>query len=125
MVLFTTHATERMEAEEAASLYDALGMVSVNLSSSHVEGCFKDAGLQIVSSEVIGSELMQYYEERDGRCTRELMRLARMMTAGERFMAEFGEANYRVTSALYHWVIYQLIGKLSSAIYTLRKPAAC
>jgi 2-polyprenyl-3-methyl-5-hydroxy-6-metoxy-1,4-benzoquinol methylase len=123
MVVFTTYATERMESKEAARLYDALGMVSENLSPSYVGNCFKDSGLQLLSREVIGSELMQYYEERDGRCTRELMRLARMITAREKFVAEFGEANYQVTSALYHWVIYQLIGKLSSVIYTLRKPA--
>jgi hypothetical protein len=36
-----------------------------------------------------------------------------------------GEANYQVTSALYHWVIYQLIGKLSSVIYTLKKTDVC
>ncbi|MDQ3817028.1 MAG: methyltransferase domain-containing protein [Acidobacteriota bacterium] len=123
MVLFTTYATERMEPKEAARLYDALGMVSENLSQSYVEACFKKAGLQTLSSEIIGSELMQYYEERDRRCTRELMRLARMMSAKERFMAELGEVNYEVTSALYRWVIYQLIGKLSSTIYTLRKTA--
>jgi ubiquinone/menaquinone biosynthesis C-methylase UbiE len=123
MIVFTTYATERMELKEAARLYDALGMVSENLSSSYVEGCFKKAGLQIHSSEIIGSELMQYYEERDGRCARELMRLARMMSAKERFVVELGEANYEITSALYHWVIYQLIGKLSSIIYTLRKTA--
>jgi ubiquinone/menaquinone biosynthesis C-methylase UbiE len=123
MLIFTTYATERMESKEAVRLYDALGIVSANLSASYVEGCFKEAGLQIVSSETIGSELMQYYEEHDGRCTRELMRLARMISAREKFVAEFGEANYKVTSALYHWVIYQLIGKLSSVIYILRRTA--
>jgi len=64
---------------------------------------------------------MQYYEERDGRCSRELMRLARMIQAREKFLAEMGEANYAIRSALYHWVVYQLIGKLSSTIYTLQK----
>ena len=77
--------------------------------------------MQILSSESIGSELMQYYEERDGRCTKELMRLARMMIAKENFLAELGQANYEVTLALYHWVIYQLLGKLSSSIYALSK----
>jgi 2-polyprenyl-3-methyl-5-hydroxy-6-metoxy-1,4-benzoquinol methylase len=123
MLIFTTYATERMESKEAERIYNALGLVAENLSPSYVENCFKGAGMKILSREVIGSELMQYYEERDGRCTRELMRLARMMTARERFAAELGEVNYEVTSALYHWVIYQLIGKLSSAIYMLRRTA--
>ena len=123
MIIFTTYATELMESKEAARLYAALGIVPENLSPSWVENYITDAGLRILSREVIGSELMQYYEERDGRCTRELMRLARMITAREKFVAELGEANYHITSALYRWVIYQLIGKLSSAIYILRQAA--
>jgi SAM-dependent methyltransferase len=123
MLVFTTYATERMEPKEAAHIYGALGIVPENMSPSYVEGCFAEAGFQVLTNQTIGSELMQYYEERDGRCTRELMRLARMIQTKERFLAELGEANYRVTSALYHWVIYQLIGKLSSAVYTLEKPA--
>lgn len=123
MLIFTTYATGRMEPKEAAHIYGALGIVPENTSPSYVEGCFAEAGLQVLTNQTIGSELMQYYEERDGRCTRELMRLARMIQAKERVLAELGEANYRVTSALYHWVIYQLIGKLGSAIYTLEKSA--
>jgi hypothetical protein len=123
-IIFHTFATERMESREAARLSEALGLVAENLSSSHVEGCLRDGEWEMVSREIIGSELMQYYEESDGRCTRELMRLARMISAREKFVAELGEANYQITSALYHWVIYQLIGKLSSVIYTLRKTDA-
>ena len=121
MLVFTTYATGRMEPREAARIYNALGVVPDNTSLAHVEDCFEDAGLRILSRETIGSELVQYYEERDGRCRRELMRLARMIQAGEKFLAELGEARYEVAEALYHWVIYQLIGKLSSAIYTLEK----
>lgn len=120
-VVFTTYATERLEPKESARLCDALGFVGENLSRPYVEGCFESAGLLTLSREVVGSELMQFYEERDGRCTRELMRLARMLSDEERFVSELGEANYRVASALYHCVVYQLIGKLSSAVYTLRK----
>ncbi len=121
MLVFTTHATERMEPREAARICGALGVVPDNTSAAHVEGCFEAAGFQIVSREEIGGELAQYYEERDGRCARELMRLARMIQAKEKFVAVLGEENYEVTAALYHWVVYQLIGKLSSVVYTLRK----
>ncbi|GAB1542954.1 hypothetical protein NUACC21_56280 [Scytonema sp. NUACC21] len=124
MVLFTTYATELMETKEAARIYNTLGIVSENMSLEYVEDCFKDAGLQIVSRQTIGSEVTQYYEEREGRYTRELMRLARMIHAKEKFVAELGQTNYEVTSALYHWGIYQLLGKLSFIIYTLRKTAS-
>ncbi|MGH7999279.1 MAG: class I SAM-dependent methyltransferase [Brasilonema sp.] len=121
MVLFTTYATELMETKEATRIYNALGVVSENMSLEYVEDCFKDAGLQILSRQTIGSEVTQYYEESGGRYTTELMRLARMIHAKEKFVAELGQTNYEVTSALYHWGIYQLLGKLSFIIYTLRK----
>lgn len=123
MVLLTTYATELMETKEAARIYNALGVVSENLSLEYVEDCFKDAGLQILSRETIGSEVAQYYEESDGRFTKQLMRLARMIHAKEKFVAELGQTNYEVTSALYHWGIYRLLGKLGFMIYTLRKTA--
>lgn len=122
-LVLTTFATERMEPREAARVYAALGVVAENMSAAYVEGCFAGAGLVTLAREEIGSELMQFYEERDGRCSRELMRLARMLQARERFLAELGETNYAVTEALYHWVVYQLIGKLGSVVYTLRKAA--
>jgi ubiquinone/menaquinone biosynthesis C-methylase UbiE len=124
MIIYTTFATEFMETKEAARLYKTLGIVSENMSSNYVEGCFKDAGLQILSRHTIGSELAQYYEESEGRYTRELMRLARMILAKKKFLAELGEVNYEVTSALYLWGIYHLIDKLSVSIYTLIKSAS-
>jgi hypothetical protein len=36
-------------------------------------------------------------------------------------MAEWGRTRYEVVEALYHWVVYQLLGKLSSAVYLLEK----
>lgn len=119
-LVFTTYATGRMEPKESARLCDALGLVEDNLSRRYAERCFEGAGFTTLSREEVGSELMQFYEERDGRCSRELMRLARMLSAEERFVAELGETSYRVTSALYQWVVYQLIGKLSSYVYVLR-----
>jgi ubiquinone/menaquinone biosynthesis C-methylase UbiE len=121
MMVYTTYATGLLEPKEAAGLCERLGLVSQNLSPSYVEQSFKGAGLQIISGEVIGSELMEYYEERENRCTKELMRLARMIRAEEQFMAEMGRENYEVATAVYRWIIYHLIGKLSSTIYTLKK----
>jgi ubiquinone/menaquinone biosynthesis C-methylase UbiE len=121
MMVYTTYATGLLEPKEAASLCERLGLVSQNLSSSHVEQSFKDSSLQIISGEVIGGELMEYYEERENRCTKELMRLARMIRAKEQLMAEMGRENYEVATAVYRWIIYHLIGKLSSTIYTLKR----
>ena len=121
MVVLTTFATDSMEPKEAESLYESLGMVAENLNRFDVEALFGSSGLQVHSRETIGSESLEYYDERDGRYGRELMRLARMSRAKERFIAEFGALRYITAMALYRWGIYLLLGKLSSTIYVLRK----
>ncbi len=50
----------RMEPKQIGRIGNALGLVFKNLSSEYVENCFKDANLQIFSSEVIGSELSAF-----------------------------------------------------------------
>ncbi|HKQ73943.1 MAG TPA: class I SAM-dependent methyltransferase [Blastocatellia bacterium] len=124
MVILTTFATDSMEAKEAESLYGPLGMIAENLNRIQVETMFGNSGLRIHSSETISAELLEYYDERDGRYGRELMRLARMSRAKERFLAELGEIRYQTAQALYRWSVYLLLGKLSSTIYVLKKEDA-
>jgi SAM-dependent methyltransferase len=120
-LVFTTLATDLLEAGEAARLFPTLAVVLENLSRSRVESLFKAAGLEIVSTEIIGSELSEFYDERDGRYARELMRIARMRRAREKFIVELGRENYDLALALYYWGVYHLLGKLESAVYVLRK----
>jgi hypothetical protein len=39
----------------------------------------------------------------------------------EGLIAEWGKARYDTAHALYHWVVYHLLGKLSSGFYLLEK----
>jgi ubiquinone/menaquinone biosynthesis C-methylase UbiE len=121
MLLFTTFATELMEPKEMAYVCQPLGVKVENLSAARVEQIFQEAGLEIISRQSIGGELIEYYEEHQGRYARELMRLARMVRARDRFVAELGQERYDTALALYRWGIYLLLGKLSSSIYVLRK----
>ncbi len=71
--------------------------------------------------EELGSELIEFYEERDGRASRELMRIARMRRLRQQLTAEWGSLRYDTAQALYYWVVYLLLGKLSSGFYVLEK----
>ena len=124
MLVFSTFATERMEPREADRLYGPLSIVAKNMSCEYLEQAFARAGFHTVLREEIGAELIEFYEERDGRASRELMRLARMMRMRSKWMAEWDATRYEAVEALYHWVIYQLLGKLSSAVYLLEKISA-
>jgi ubiquinone/menaquinone biosynthesis C-methylase UbiE len=124
MLVYTTVATERMEPKEAAWLYASFGLVPESMNEQAVEAAFQAAGLQMRSKEPLGSELMEWVEEREGRASRELMRLARMLRKPEYYQELLGSGRYEVALANYHWATYILLGKLSPTLYVLRKPAS-
>jgi ubiquinone/menaquinone biosynthesis C-methylase UbiE len=123
LLVLTTFSTEFMEKEEQDRLCIGLGLTEQNLSRQYVELCFKEAGFQITSTDWLGSELAEFYEERDGRYSRELMRLARMNRKQPKFEVQSGQTNCAVSQALYTWGVYQLLGKLGLMVYTLGKRA--
>ena len=82
---------------------------------------FDAAGLRVEASEYIGGELIEFYEERDRRPSRELMRLAHMTRARERFVAELGREAFDIAQALYRWTVYHLLGKIGANVYVLKK----
>lgn len=124
MLLWVTTATDLMEPREAERLYGPLGIQAGSMSQEALEAAFARAGLLVSRSEMWGSELMEFYEERDGRASRELLRLARMRRLREPLREEWGSVKYDATYALYEWGVYLLLGKLTSGFYLLEKAAA-
>ena len=124
MLAWVTVETELMEPREAERLYGPLGIEPGSVSEQQLEASFASAGLVVLKAERVGSELIEFYEERDGRASRELMRIARMTRMREQLITEWGKLRYDTAHALYHWVVYHLLGKLSSGFYLLEKPAA-
>ena len=118
MLVLTTFATDLMEPQEQGRLCDALGLSGNNLSRQHMEQCFAEAGLKVVATDWVGSELAEFYEERDGRYSRELRRLARMTRKNPGLERE---PDFAVSRSLYTWGIYQLLGKLGIMVYTLKE----
>ncbi len=124
MLVYTTVATGRMEPKESAWLYASFGLVPESMDEQAVEAAFQTAGFYLCSKEPLGSELMEWVEEHEGRASRELMRLARMLRKPEYYQELLGASRYEVALANYHWVLYILLGKLSPALYVLRKNAS-
>ena len=121
MLVYTTVATERMEPKEAAWLYASFGLLPESMDESAVEAAFRAAGFQMHSKEPLGSELMEWVEEHEGRASRELMRLARMLRKPAYYQELLGASRYEVALANYHWALYILLGKLSPTLYILHK----
>ena len=121
MLVFTTLATDLMEPRETERLCTALAIEPESLNRSTLEQAIEAAGFRIEGRQDVGSELMEYYEERDRRASRELMRIARMRRNREKLVKEWGASRFETAQALYHWIVYQLLGKLASTIYSVQK----
>src|SRR6266567_8223528 len=108
MLVYTTVATGRMEPKESAWLDASFGLVPESMDEAVVEAAFQAAGFQLHSKEQLGGELMEWVEEHEGRASRELMRLARMLRKQEHYQEILGASRYEVALANYHWALYIL-----------------
>jgi ubiquinone/menaquinone biosynthesis C-methylase UbiE len=119
MLLYTSLETELMEPHEAERLYRPLAIRPVRRYP--LERSFASAGFRIAHAEEIGSEMMEFYEEVDGRASNRLMRIARMRRSKQQLVSEWGNQTYETLLALYNWMVYLMIGKLTASYYILEK----
>jgi ubiquinone/menaquinone biosynthesis C-methylase UbiE len=121
MMVFNTYMTPLAQAEEMPLICDPLHVHLANLSRPRMEAAFAAAGFSVDSVESIGAEFVEAIEERDGRYSKELLRISRMTREEERFRALLGNFQYEAALALYRWGIYILLGKLCPTVHILQK----
>jgi SAM-dependent methyltransferase len=121
MLVYTTVATDLLEPGEAAMLEHHLGNVEANLVESNIEAAFGAAGLRIEDKDVIGTEWREHAEERTQPVSKALLRLARLRRQRESVVASHGEDIYHHVEANLHWEVFQLLGKLRSIVYVLKR----
>jgi SAM-dependent methyltransferase len=122
MVIYQTFATDHLEPMEKARLCADLAVAPASLDTDNFEAAVADSPFVVESTEVIGSEWREHWEE-DGtmRTSQQLLHAARLIRNGDEIRSRLGEIPYRVELANALWGIYQMIGKLEPRIYTLRK----
>lgn len=125
MLIFQTFATPYMEPGEARRLYEIHSIVPENMDPEYLEEVAVSVGFEIDLVDVIGSEWREFRVETGlDDIGQDLMTVARMRRAEAELVERFGRSRYEATLADLLWGIYLLLGKLSSSIYLLRKPAA-
>ena len=70
----------------------------------------------------IGTEWVEYAEERTRPASGALLRLARLRRRREAIVAEHGLDIYEHIEANLHWEVFHFLGKLDALVYTLRAP---
>lgn len=125
MLIYQTFATELLEPQEAARLYPPLVIVPQNMAHPYVEQALEQAGLHIVSTDIIASEWRERWEEDGTRTTsQQLLTLARLRRNRAQLVGMLGLAAYEVELANCHWGVYQMLGKLCPRVYVARKAQA-
>lgn len=122
MLIYTDFATDLMEPSEAERVYGPLGVRADNLSSGYFEAAFLESGFRIVERERIDGEWREWREEEgDSHTSRQMLRIARMLRDRDSLVDRVGRKDYEIELADCYWGVYHLIGKLSGAIYVLRR----
>ena len=122
LLVFTTFATELLEARDAEMMRRHLGYVEGNLDVGYVEAAFRRADLEIERKDVIGTEWREYGEERTRPVSRALLRLSRLRRQRDDIVAGHGQHIYDHIEANLHWEVFQFLGKLQPVVYVLVAP---
>ena len=119
MLVYVTLATELLSADEADEFRQHLGCFS--LDRDVMEACLSDA-FAVEKRIVLGSQgVQQRVESGDDEAIRNLVKVARLETWRDEYVAEFGQRSYEIALADLKWQPYMLLGKLQGLIYVLRK----
>ncbi|MDI3340423.1 MAG: class I SAM-dependent methyltransferase [Sphaerobacter sp.] len=125
ILIYQTFATDALEPREAARLYAAIAIVPENMSPEFLEATARRAGFQIVQRDIIDSEWRERWQEEGERdLGADLLHLARLRRREVELVRRFGRARYEAVYGGLLWGIYQMLGKLCSTVYVLRKPRA-
>jgi ubiquinone/menaquinone biosynthesis C-methylase UbiE len=121
VLVYQMFATPLLEPAESTRLWPSLAAIEANTDRAHFEAAVRDAGLTVEDCDELHGEWREHLEEHDrGRTSRQLLRVSRLLRDPERFRAALGDDSYEVEVADCLWGVYQMIGKLSPAIYVLR-----
>lgn len=117
-------ATPLLAADEAAWLFEVMGVVPSSADPAVIDDAIARSGLRVVDSIDLSSEWGEWSEEDSGAAGRALLHLARLLRDPERYRAEFGDAAYDVMLGDCRWHVYRMMGKLAGRIDVLERPAA-
>lgn len=113
--------TPLLRASEAEWLFPVLGVSPSSMSSSGIDSAVASSGLSVDFSLDLGSEWGEYAEEQTGDAAAALLRVARLRREPDRFRSEMGAAAYDMALAEALWMVYLMLGKLSSRILVLTR----
>jgi hypothetical protein len=120
MLIHQVFATDLLEPIEADQVFGHTASVPARHSASDFEKAAETAGFEIENVEVVGSEWYEASQEA-GTAPNYLLQVSRLRRNKDALIEEIGEVAYRVVYGNALWSINQVLGKLESRVYTLRR----
>lgn len=111
-----------MDDVDAASFWSCTGDAN-SVRPADVESAMFGAGLRLRERVDLTSEWGEFGQERSGAAGRRLLHVARLKRDPGRYIARYGEANYRIMLSDCLWHVYRMLGKLTGAVFIFDKSA--
>ena len=118
-VVYQMFVTDRLEPAEAAWLLPTMGCVAASMRPELTDAAIAEAGLLVDECIVLGTEWGEYSQENSGKPGRNLLHAARLLHEPDRYIGQFGQANYDIALGDCLWHVYRMIGKLSDRVYEI------
>ena len=113
LLLHSAYATEKLSSAERQLLIENMLVSEAGLDREVVDRALERSGLRKVREEELGSELAEHYEVAEGAGSRALLRIARVGRSPEEARRRWGDERLAATWGIDHWVVFELLGKLS------------
>jgi len=124
MVAYVTLATDRLEPRERAEIARLAAVVPESFTSEGIENAAAEAGLVTRRVERLGSEWRErWIEDGDIDTATGLLAIARLDRRRDELVERFGEQAVDVARNGFLWGAYQMLGKLSPAVYVWQRRA--
>lgn len=124
LVYITSLPTDRLSQREARELFLTQGHESEKaLTEPELDKYIKDK-FTVLEKLIIGSQFTQYDVENSkdtSEATKNLLRIARLLTWPGKYIKKHGEQTYRIVLAGSHLNLYILLGKIQPAVYIVQK----
>jgi hypothetical protein len=121
VLVYQMFGTDRLEPREAERLWQTAGVVATSADPNRMDAAIATAGLRVDARIDVGTEWGEWAEEDAGTASRQLLHVARLLRAPERYVAQFGQAAYDIMLGDSLWHVYAMIRKLSRRVYVLSR----
>lgn len=95
---------------------ETMGVVGSSAVIERTEEAIAASRLRVDERLDVGTEWGEWSEEDAGKSSRQLLHIARLLRAPDRYISEFGQSAYDIMLVDEGWQVYGMLGKLTRRV---------